>query len=179
MQDGSSTYSSSFSRYSYRYCGPYTNRLPAGRVLSITWTCISPGIWLWTPDLGVALGESDPEHHLPSFKCSILLVIESYWPGIHWLVRWLAFGGRVNVCISPILTRKVQILLPKVLHGAFGATTDIWLCDLARVTLGSDYVSTVVCRRILGSAWNHLIRKTVLLIIVILLPRFGSVKVAV
>lgn len=35
------------------------------------------------------------------------------------------------------------ILLPKVLHGALGATTDIWLCDLARVTLGSDYVSTV------------------------------------
>ncbi|KXN91514.1 GPI mannosyltransferase 3 [Leucoagaricus sp. SymC.cos] len=36
------------------------------------------------------------------------------------------------------------ISLPRILHGALAASTDIWLCELARVTLGNDYVSTAL-----------------------------------
>ncbi|KAJ3567955.1 hypothetical protein NP233_g6034 [Leucocoprinus birnbaumii] len=56
---------------------------------------------------------------------------------IYWLLKvtGLSFTGQLGDLLL--------ILLPKALHGAFAAATDIWLCELARVTLGNDYVSTV------------------------------------
>ncbi|KAF5358067.1 hypothetical protein D9756_001353 [Leucocoprinus leucothites] len=56
---------------------------------------------------------------------------------IYWLLKvtGLAYAGWLGDLLL--------ILLPKVLHGVFATGTDIWLCELARVTLGNDYVSTV------------------------------------
>ena len=40
-----------------------------------------------------------------------------------------------------------QIWLPKVLHGALAALTDIWLCELTRKVIGERYVLTSVGSR--------------------------------
>lgn len=38
----------------------------------------------------------------------------------------------------------LQIAGPKVLHGAFAAATDVWVCELTRRVLGERYASTAV-----------------------------------
>ncbi|XP_006457913.1 hypothetical protein AGABI2DRAFT_64785 [Agaricus bisporus var. bisporus H97] len=55
---------------------------------------------------------------------------------VYWFLKasGLAYAGTFGDILL--------ILLPKILHGCFAALTDIWLCELARVTLGNDYVST-------------------------------------
>lgn len=75
---------------------------------------------------------------------------------LYWFLKFtgLAYAGTFGDILLVSSThccqcypdqKKTQILLPRILHGCLAALTDIWLCELARVTLGGSYVSTAVC----------------------------------
>ncbi|KAF9448878.1 glycosyltransferase family 22 protein [Macrolepiota fuliginosa MF-IS2] len=64
------------------------------------------------------------------------------YPALNIPIYWfLEFTG---LAYTGSLGDILLILLPKILHGALAAVTDIWLCELVRATLGNDYTLTAL-----------------------------------
>ncbi|KAL6305282.1 glycosyltransferase family 22 protein [Sparassis latifolia] len=60
-----------------------------------------------------------------------------FYPALNVPVYWL-------LKVLNLDSTKLLIWAPKVLHGAFAAVTDIWLCELTRKVLGERYVSAAL-----------------------------------
>lgn len=91
----------------------------------------------------MAVRESNQKYYLPRTELTSLLVSECYWSRPPQFFGGSSFSGFVVGQLFLSLTTP-QVALPRLLHGAVAAATDIWLCDLTRMALGNDYVSAAV-----------------------------------
>uniref|UniRef100_A0A8H7Y508 Mannosyltransferase n=1 Tax=Psilocybe cubensis TaxID=181762 RepID=A0A8H7Y508_PSICU len=91
----------------------------------------------------------EPAHNLVfgyghlTWEWTVLRPIRSFiYPAINVPVYWLLkVSGLVE---ARLVGDYFLILCPKVLHGSLAACTDIYIGDIARRTLGSDYETTAV-----------------------------------
>ncbi|KAF7323124.1 Mannosyltransferase [Mycena chlorophos] len=64
------------------------------------------------------------------------------YPALNVPVYWLLKATSLDK--SPVLGDWLVINLPRLVHGALAALTDIFLCSLVRKTIGERYVSTTL-----------------------------------